>query len=154
LSEEQRIYNEYQYISRLNPIYNVAGTFGHSVKIYTIDLFKILLNLNHVFSKQEIINYINLYSYGIATKFNPIPCLNLLNKIQLIDYSISRRNKQIIYQFKFEISETINREQFRVFFTDTIIQYQLLPKNLCDNENISITPELFFCVNPESVFTE
>jgi hypothetical protein len=142
LSDDQRIYDEYQYIGKLNPPYNIGGTLKDDVQKYTYNLFKILLNLSIVFPKKEIINYINIYSYGSATRGNPLAGSALLQKVILTDYEILKDNNKIIYQFKFDVSETINLEIFQENFTNTIIQNFSLPEDFCEKENIAIITDL------------
>lgn len=140
LSDEQRIYHEYYYIGKLNPIYNQTGTLKNDIQNYTYNFFKILSNLALVFSKEDIINFINRYAYGVPTERNPFTGLALANNVKLVDYEVTRKNDYIVYEFKFDISEIIDIVLFKEIFTHTIIQNYDLPKDFCEKEKLSILP--------------
>lgn len=112
----------------------------NDIQNYTYNFFKILSNLALVFSKEDIINFINRYAYGVPTERNPFTGLALANNVKLVDYEVTRKNDYIVYEFKFDISEIIDIVLFKEIFTHTIIQNYDLPKDFCEKEKLSILP--------------
>lgn len=138
LSEEERFFLEYKYINEYSTIYNKSGTFEDHLKTYIKNLYRFLFTLNICYSKNEIINYINTYAHYSGLKENPQGILSTKNQVFFKNYDTIKNSNQIIFQYEFELSNTLDKELFIKIVNSQIFQHHILPKQFKQEKDISV----------------
>lgn len=140
LLEEERIEIEYVYINKLDPLYNISGTFKDNVQNYARKFWKIFINLESFLPRETIIEYINKYSFGAEKK--QFSSLGLLGQVFFSGYDILHKDELIIYNFSFGFSKCINQDLFKDVFISTLSKNYLLPEEVLQVERIEIKFEI------------